>query len=205
MIMKYILVRHTETRGNVERRFNGRTESPFTPRGLRMNEILVEELAAIHGKQPVQKVYASPISRARIIGEAAAEKIGCPLVIDDGLREFDFGIFDGLTAEEAMEKDAKTWNLWMADYNFTTIPGGENYNEYHRRIGQFLEIQQQADEDGTVAIVAHGGTVQSLLVNLLNLPLDSKWHFQIPLGGIVMIDCPEGYGILKKLYAPDYD
>ncbi len=165
--MRYILVRHVETQGNVERRFNGHTESPYTKRGLKMKAVLIKELEALHEKWPITHIYASPILRARTIGEALSKRIQIPLVVEDDLKEFNFGIFDGLTAEEAMKRDPQAWKRWMANYNFETLPQGENYRDYHRRMGDFIKNHPMA-EDETTVIIAHGGTVHSLLLNLLS-------------------------------------
>lgn len=203
-IMKYILVRHVETTGNAEGRFNGWTESEYTPRGIQMKAILEDELVKIDQTTPIDLIYASPIARARIIGEEMAGRLNQPLMVDETLKEFNFGIFDGLTPQEAMNRDRAAWEAWMADYNHQPVPGGENYVDYHKRLKTFLAEHQKDHLNKTVLIIAHGGTVHSLLLNLLELPMDSKWHFKIELGGIAIIDCPEGYGILEKLYTPDY-
>ncbi|MDO4289088.1 MAG: histidine phosphatase family protein [Eubacterium sp.] len=202
--MKYILVRHVETVGNAERRLNGHTESEYTDYGLAMKAILEDALVALNDRMPIDAIYASPIQRAYQIGKTVAERLGLECVTEDDLKEFNFGIFDGLTADEAMAKDPETWNRWMADYNFVQLPGGERYEDYHNRLKAFLERHAEAHADKTVLIVAHGGTVHSLLVNLLDLPLASKWHFNVRLGSITIVDCPEGYGILEALYTPDY-
>lgn len=202
--MRYILVRHVETYGNVEHRFNGHTESDYTEYGLKMKAMLEDELVALNERLPFDKIYVSPIQRAYKIGKNVADRLGMPCVVDDDLKEFNFGIFDGLTIDEAMAKDPETWQRWMDDYNFVQIPGGERYEDYHHKLKRFLESHAEEHADQTVLIVAHGGTVHSLLVNLLDLSLESKWHFKIELGSITIIDCPEGYGMLEKLYTPDY-
>lgn len=203
--MKYILVRHVETTGNAEHRLNGHTESEYTPYGLKMKALLEEELKALHAKMPFDAIYVSPIKRAYKIGEAVAKNIGLPFKADDRLKEFNFGIFDGLTAHEAIALNKEVWEAWMADYNHVTLPKGENYLDYHNRMKAFLEEKAEEHAEKTVLIIAHGGTVHSLLVNLLDLPLQSKWHFNISLGSITIINCPEGFGMLERLYTPDYD
>ena len=203
--MKYILVRHVETFGNAEHRLNGHTESDYTAFGVKMKEMLVDELVALNTKIPFDEIYVSPISRAYKIGEAVAERLDRSFTPDDRLKEFNFGIFDGLTADEVIALDKKMWDRWMDDYNHVTLPEGENYTDYHNRMSAFLAEHAEAHADKNVLIIAHGGTVHSLLVNLLDLPLQSKWHFNIKLGSITVVDCPEGFGMLEALYTPDYD
>ena len=202
--MRFILVRHTETVGNAEHRFNGLTESPYTEKGLKMNDVLTDELAALHAKHPIDRIYASPITRAKHIGELAAEKLNVPLTIADQLIEFNFGIFDGLTHAEAMAKDGELWSRWMSDYNHVRLTDGDQYDVFHNALGDWLQTFDLAS-DQTVVMISHGGTLHSLLLNLLDLPMGVKWHFHLDLGGIMIVDTPEGYGILKAMYSPNYE
>lgn len=201
--MRFILVRHVETVGNIEHRFNGHTESDYTERGLRMKEILIDALCALNEKSPFDRIYTSPTLRAKKIAEAVGKRIGLGVIEDDVLKEFHFGIFDGLTAKEAREKTPDVWEQWMADYTFFPLPGGEQAVEYHERQSRWLS-QLDASPEDVILVVGHGGTVHGLMMNLLGLPLIEKWHFDIPLGGIVIIDVTEGFGVLRRLTVPDY-
>jgi len=204
--MKIILVRHVETYGNVERRLNGHTESEYTPRGEKMKALLIDELVAIHQKNPITHVYASPTLRAFKIAEDFSTSVGLSVQVEQVLREYHFGIFDGLSEEEARQIDEPLWESWMHDPNNVTLPEGDNYLEYHKRQALFLEELHRvyADQKATILIVSHAGAIHSLLTNLLDIELDKKWHFDVALGSIAEVDTIDGYGILRRLYSPDY-
>lgn len=203
--MNIVLVRHVETYGNVEKRLNGITESDYTERGLGMKLKLEEELININDGMPFDRVYVSPISRARKIGEAVANSLSIPLVLEDRIKEFNFGIFEGLTAEEAEALNPEIWQLWVDDYNHIQIPEGDQYDVYHEKIGGLIDEWKASHGDENILVVGHGGSVQSLLVQLLDLPLGARWHFKIELGGIVTIESNDGYGMLTSIYTPEYD
>lgn len=204
--MKIILVRHTETYGNVEKRFNGASESEFTPLGHKMNTLLCGEITSLNKKFPICHIYSSPRNRAKIVAEELSESLNIPLTVADELQEFNFGIFDGLTAEEAQKKDPELWDQWMKDYDGITLPGGDNFEEYYHRTINFCKIILSGFSDSdTILIISHGGTVTSLLMYLLDLPSEKRWHFGFPLGGIAIIDYIEKYGILRSLYTPEYN
>lgn len=202
--MKYILVRHVETVGNVEHRFNGITESDYTERGIAMKRMLEDELVRLNTTIPINKIYTSPIKRAYHIAEGVADRLNMDFTPDNALKEFNFGIFDGLTVEEARQKDPILFDAWMADYNHVPMKEGDNYEEYHQRIKNFILTHETEDRGKNILVVAHGGTVQSMMLNLLDLPLDSKWHFLVELGSITIIEVIDGFGMLSRLYAPDY-
>ena len=202
--MKIICVRHTETEGNIRGHYNGISESPYTKKGLLQKAVVEEEIVRISEDEPVACVYASPISRARLIGEVVSKRLSVPFETNVALQEFNFGIFEGLTYREAEAKYPQFWKAWMADYDGYEIPGGDSFNAYHMRVAGFVNTLKAKHADDTVIIVAHGGTVLSILTVLLGLPSEERWHFKIDLGAIVVVDCPEGFGILKQLYVPKY-
>ncbi len=204
--MKILLVRHVETYGNVERRLNGHTESEYTPRGEKMKTLLIDELVDIHKRHPFTHIYTSPTRRAAKIAEDFSASVGLPFQIKEVLREYNFGIFDGLNEKEARQIDEPLWESWMHDPNNITLPQGDNYMQYHRRQAEFLkELQHKhSEEKATVLIVSHAGAIHSLLTNMLDIDPDKKWHINVALGSIAEVDLIDGYGILRRLYSPDY-
>lgn len=200
--MKLVLVRHVETYGNVEHRLNGHTESDYTPRGEAMKELLVKELIALDEKLSFDKIFASPTSRAFKIAQEVGASTGKKIQVDHRLREFNFGIFEGKTRDECIDIFATEWDQWMANYKDYAVPEGQSQREYHDLCAEFLA---ELNEGETVLMVAHGGTIHGMLTNMLNLPLDCKWHFDIKLGSITIIDFNHGFGMLSHMTTPPYD
>lgn len=200
--MKLILVRHVETFGNVEHRLNGHTESEYTNRGEAMKEILVKELIDLNEKFNFNKIFASPTSRALKIARDVGAGIGKEVKADPRLREFNFGIFEGKTREECIEVSPETWELWMADYLDYVVPKGQSQRDYHTSCAEFIG---ELEPDDTVLLIAHGGTIHGVITNLLELPIDSKWHFDIKLGSVTVVDYNSGFGMLSRMTTPPYD
>jgi alpha-ribazole phosphatase len=192
------MMRHGETVGNVERRYLGRSESPLTPAGEATGVAMAEWLATTDAECPIDRIYTSPRRRTRQAADRASARLGCPVTVCDHLQEMDFGIFDGLTAGEAEARAPAIWQRWMADFAHYRLPGGESADDVMVRARAFIR-RVQASGDASVAVITHGGVVRSLLTALLALPPEAGWHFEIPLGGFAVVDCVEGYGILKGL------
>lgn len=200
--MKLVLVRHVETYGNIEHRLNGHTESEYTRRGEAMKELLVKELIVLDKKLLFNKIYASPISRAYKIAQAVGESTGKEINVDNRLREFNFGIFEGKTRDECITTNKSEWDQWMESYLDYPVPNGQSQREYHELCAEFLS---ELNVDETILLVAHGGTVHGMITNLLELPIDSKWHFDIKLGSITIVDYNDGFGMLSHMTTPPYD
>lgn len=199
--MKLVLVRHVETYGNVERRLNGHTESEYTPRGEKMKDILVDHLLEIDNKLQFDTIYSSPISRAFKIAKAVGNLSNKIVLTDERLREFNFGIFEGKTRDENQLATPLEWDIWMDDYLSYQIPSGQSQQEYQTLCKSFIDEL----EDKTYLIVAHGGTIHSIMTNILDLPIDKKWHFDIKLGSITTLKINDGFGILSYLFTPAYN
>lgn len=200
--MKLILVRHVETWGNVQHRLNGHTESEYTNRGEAMKEILVKELIDLNEKFNFNKIFASPTSRALKIARDVGAGIGKEVKADPRLREFNFGIFEGKTREECIEITPEPWEHWMADYLDYVVPQGQSQRDYHTNCAGFIA---ELEPDDTVLLIAHGGTIHGMITNLLELPIDSKWHFDIKLGSVTVVDYNNGFGMLTRMTTPPYD
>lgn len=196
--MKIYLVRHTETFGNLENRFNGITESDYTEKGLAVKEKVIDYFKKLNTRESFDTIYTSPISRARKI----ADDIGVfldlkPKIVED-LKEFNFGIFEGLKISEAQELYPDEFNNWMQDYINVEISGGDSFVKKSKVLHKWLKIVSNLN-NSSIIIITHGAVIRSLLAYFLDLDLEDSWHFDIPLGGICEIEFKNDYGILKQL------
>ena len=96
-----ILLRHGDTRLSPEHRFTGRRDLPLSASGTRQARAAASRLAA---GAPIDAVVSSPLQRAVDTAAIAAGELGLTAVIDDDLRETDFGDWDGFTLEEIQER-----------------------------------------------------------------------------------------------------
>lgn len=201
--MQIYLIRHVETQGNVTRNFNGITESKYTDYGRYMKRVLIEFLKNEHLKQPFDCIYTSPTRRAADTAEALSAELRIPLTEDPALLEFNFGIFDGLTVEQAQKRDPRAYASWMNNHLYAELPQGDSYAEKYKNSAAWMKELLKKD-DQRILIVTHGATLRCLLSYLLDLSLEAGWHFDIPLGGFCRIEYENGYGILKELTTPPY-
>ncbi|WKY46482.1 histidine phosphatase family protein [Eubacteriaceae bacterium ES3] len=200
--MKLVLVRHVETFGNVERRLNGHTESEYTDKGEKMKEILVKYLVELDQKFNFDSIFSSPISRAYKIAESVGSELSKDVTVDERLKEFNFGIFEGKTRDESIRDHQSEWDAWMDNYLDYQVPKGQSQREYQNLCRAFLD---ELEAEKTHLIVAHGGTIHSLVTNLMELPIESKWHFDIKLGSITTLNVFDGFAQLTHMGTPPYD
>ncbi len=151
--MTFYLLRHGATKGNLERRYVGRTDEPLLPEAA-------QALRAAYAP-PVTRVYSSPLVRA--VETARILWPSVPLEEVDGFRECDFGRFEYLRYEDL--KDDPRYRAWLESGGMTGFPGGEARAEFcDRVVAAFDRVAEEAEKlPGDVGLVAHGGTLMAIL------------------------------------------
>lgn len=166
--MELILVRHSITQGNLEKRFVGTTDMPLCAQG----EALAREKAPLMPQ--VEHLYISPMLRCRQTAELLWPDVA-KTVIDD-LRETDFGPFEGKNHAE-LEGDVD-YQRWLNG----ELSVGEPAEDCARRGVRALEaLTADAAARGleTVGVVSHGGLLMGALT-LCGQPPRAKFYDWYP-------------------------
>ncbi|MCI9164912.1 MAG: histidine phosphatase family protein [Oscillospiraceae bacterium] len=168
--MTIYLIRHGQTRGNLERRYTGVTDQPLCPQGR-------AALADWRGPE-AEAVYVSPLLRCR--ETAAILYPGTAQTAVPGLRETDFGAFEGHTYEEL--KDSPAYQAWLDSAGQAAPPGGESREQVRQRVlAAFRAVTAGHAPGERLALVVHGGTIMTLLEALE--PGGQFYRWQAPNGG----------------------
>src|SRR5689334_8334912 len=96
MTTRFIVIRHGETRWNVERRVQGKGDSPLTEEGLAQADAIGKRLA----RERFDVLIASDLGRARQTAERVAHHTGLAIRFDPRLQERNFGAGEGMTYDE---------------------------------------------------------------------------------------------------------
>ncbi len=182
--MDLYLVRHGETESNIERRYQGWTESPLSQAGIRQ----AEKAAHFLGRQNLSGLYCSDLSRAfhtaRVIGSSSGLKPeATPL-----LREINFGSWEGMTFDEIEQQYGTDIRNWLDDPFKRSAPGGETLDQVCARMKSFLEhLEQQASDGQSVAAVSHGGSIRALLFDVIGMSTASFWDLKVENASISLV------------------
>jgi broad specificity phosphatase PhoE len=99
MALTLLLARHGQTDLNTDERWQGRMDAPLNATGFAQAEQLVLSLPG-----GIDALVVSPMLRARQTAEPVARALGLEPTLDADFRERDFGLFEGLTADEAAQQ-----------------------------------------------------------------------------------------------------
>ncbi len=157
---KLYIIRHGRTAANEDGRYIGVTDEPLSSAGT--DEII--HLTEQFEYPPVQKVYTSPLARctetaALIYPDVFMEKI-------EEMREYDFGIFDGMPLEKL--KNDPAFIQWAVN-GVGKPPKGEERDAFTRRIITGIQkiLQDMMHlQIFDAALITHGGVLMTVLSGL---------------------------------------
>lgn len=165
--MKLYFVRHGESDANIQHVISNR-ESPFglTEGGKQQARALAEKLKDV----PITAIYASPVLRARETAEILSQAFHLPYQVTEALREYDCGILEERSDEEAWRLHREIAEDWTIHHNYLRKPeGGENFLEIKKRFVPLIESVAQDDLHARqyILFVSHGGLLQLILPEIL--------------------------------------
>ena len=174
---RFLLVRHGQTEWNAQGRFMGQLDIPLNATGHAQAVALAGRLK----DEQVNLIYTSDLSRARDTANAIRSSLAShvDLRLDARLRENNFGNWQGLTYSEIQERDPQSLALWEKDQLNNAPPNGETVREFHERVASFYHEVCEQPKDETVLVVAHGGSLQLLIIHALGLTPDRYWQFHL--------------------------
>ncbi len=178
-----LLARHGETPLSIERRFNGRNQTPLTDLGRAQAAAIGQRLK----EKTLAAVVTSPLPRTRETAEAVAAATGAPVIEESGLMETDFGEWDGLTFGEVRERWPRLLEEWLAD-PAASPPGGESLESVGRRV---LVARDRLVVDwpaSTIAVICHVTPIKWLLREALGAPAAAIYRTHVDPASLSQID-----------------
>ena len=154
------LTRHGETEWNIEKRLQGRGDSPLTKDGIQRAKELRDRIKNID----IDVIYSSPIKRALNTANILRGNKNIDIVTDDSLMEMCFGDYEGKKIDIVQEENP-SWdiNLIMQGNVEICAPNGENLKEVRERISKLMNKIIAENMGKSILIVTHGITLKALM------------------------------------------
>ena len=176
MSTRICFIRHGETDWNLARRIQGQTDIPLNETG----HAQALAMACNAARYEFAAVYSSDLSRAYDTAKMVAAKRGIEVKKLQQLRERHFGIFQGITADEAAQRHPEAYEHYrgrVPGYDFET---GESLLIFADRVKAAVELMVGQHSGQTVAAVCHAGVLDILYRKATGRPLDTPRDFVIP-------------------------
>jgi alpha-ribazole phosphatase len=177
-VSRLILVRHCEPQEDARGLCYGRLDIGLSETGREH----AEQLGAALARHEWDAVYSSPRLRAR----ETAVAVNRDVVIDDDLREIDFGDLEGRSYDEIAATDPDLYRAWMERPTTVHFPGGESFAELKVRALEALDRIRAAHE--VAVVVTHGGVLRAGLAAWLGMPDEAIFRLDQRYGGVTIVD-----------------
>ncbi|MFI2373278.1 bifunctional RNase H/acid phosphatase [Streptomyces sp. NPDC018833] len=174
----FVLLRHGETALTPEKRFSGSggSDPVLSDVGRGQAEAVAAALAA---RGTIQTVVSSPLRRCRETAEIVAARLGLDVVVDEGLRETDFGAWEGLTFAEVRERYPDDLDAWLASPKAAPTGGGESFATVTRRVAATRDKLLARHPGRTVLLVTHVTPIKTLARLALGAPPESLFRMEL--------------------------
>lgn len=190
---RLIIARHGETDWNVGEIFRGRLDVELNKTGLTQADALGQHLADFS----VEAVYSSPLKRALDTARSVAAYHTLEVSVAQGLADFNYGAWQGLTHQEVKERYAELYRRWLTAPHLVTMPDGESLDDVAVRARQVVENVVTSHE-GTVVLVSHRVVNKVLICSLLGLDNSHFWNIRQDVAGMTIFEYEDGRFVLTR-------
>jgi broad specificity phosphatase PhoE len=153
----FFLVRHGEGEQNVLRILNSLQDGErfgLTESGRTRVSMTAEELK----DEDIDTIFSSPIRRTRETAEIIAGVTGREIFFDERLRETDFGVWSGRSADDFWVKYPDP--AGRLDGN--PEDGLEGFRAMRARLGEFLHEVLESNSGKRIVLISHGDPLEQL-------------------------------------------
>ncbi|WP_199873050.1 histidine phosphatase family protein [Inediibacterium massiliense] len=189
------LVRHGQTKWNLEFRAQGSQNIELTDKGKMQAALLAEKMK----KYKIDSIYSSNLDRAYETALTLGEKIGIPVSKINDLREMSFGDWEGLTMDEIQKTYKSHYTVWRDQPHEAQIPGGETLVEVQKRALRAVYDIVKENEGKNIVIVSHGVAIKSILLGIMDIDLSNFYKISLDNTCINIIDFKDYGPVLVSL------
>jgi broad specificity phosphatase PhoE len=167
MSLKLFFMRHGETIYSQTGGYCGTLDPDLTPSGYEM----AQAFATAHKTLDWQAIYCSPMQRTIATAQPLCETVGLEMQLRDGLKEIDYGEWEGQTSEYVQEHYPDDYVRWLTEPAWNPPTNGETSVQIASRAALVLTEIEQKYPTGNVLVVSHKATIRILLCSLLGIDL----------------------------------
>ncbi len=156
------LIRHPEVENVSLKVFNGSIDVDLSKEGLKQ----AERLSEFFKNKGITKIFSSPLKRCHKTAQMIKESTKSELIIDNRLKERNFGIFESLSWKQISKQYPTEASSFLKDpFNFR-IKNGESFFDVYERAKSFLD---ELNFNENILIVAHGGVNRVIIKHFMGL------------------------------------
>lgn len=199
-MIRLILVRHGVTVCNENKLMSGFTDSKLSEKG----KLQSNKLAKYLKDEKIDKIYITPFSRTRETIKKLAESNNIKIEETSKLNEINFGDFESLSFNEIENIYPEEVDKMINKGFKYKYPNGESLEETFFRIRDEMKKIINDNDNSTILICSHGGTIRNIISYLLCDDYKYHWNFKIDNASITDIEIENNFAVIKKINDTTY-
>ena len=194
-MVKLILVRHALTVDNRKSRLSGHIDSSISEEGKEQIDKITNYLKDFD----IDKIYTTTSSRTKDTVKKLSELKSIEIIEKESLKEISFGDFEGLTFDEIKDKYPKEFQDMIEKGYEYKYPNGESLIDSYNRVCIELDNIISNNDDRTILICSHGGTIRNIITYLISNSYKYHWNFKIDNGSVTILEIQNGFTVITAM------
>lgn len=179
MTTKLLIMRHNAI--EPKNMLIGRTDVALSDYGLKKSKIISKSFSRL------DCIYSSPLKRCLQTAEPISKSTRTPLIVDERLAEINFGIFEGMTKDEAKRLYPKIWENRQNNKWYFRPENGESYDDAWKRASLILTEIKRKFDGKTILLVTHATLINIILSKLTGMILEDLEENYIKPGHVFTV------------------
>lgn len=185
MAIVLYLLRHGQTECSRDNAFCGSIDPELTSQGVEM----AHAFAAAYRDTSWSAVFSSPMRRTIATAKPFCEALGIDVQPRDGLKEINFGKWEGLSVDAVARDFHDDYIRWSADPAWYPPTGGELAVAIASRAMQVIEEIKNTYSSGNILVVSHKATIRIMLCSLLGIDVGRfRYRLGCPVGSVSIVE-----------------
>lgn len=196
MSLTIYFLRHGQTDFSRENAFCGSLDPELTANGLEM----AQAFAAAYCSTAWSAIFSSPMQRTRATAKPLSESLGMELELREGLKEINYGKWEGQSVETVSHDYHDDYIRWSADPAWYPPTGGELAIAIASRAMLVVEEIKHKYSTGNILIVSHKATIRIMLCSLLGIDVGRfRYRLGCPVGSVSIVEFGSHGPLLRAL------
>ncbi|MBF2066534.1 MAG: histidine phosphatase family protein [Calothrix sp. C42_A2020_038] len=196
MSLNLYFLRHGQTECSRNNYYCGSIDPELTPDGIEMAQVFADAYSSTNWKA----VFSSPMQRTIATAKPLCDAVKIQPELRDGLKEINYGKWEGKTPETVNAEFHDDYIRWLADPAWYAPTGGEMAVAIAYRAMQVIEEIKQRFPDGHVLVVSHKATIRIMLCSLMGIDVGRfRYRLGCPVGSVSVVEFTSHGPLLKVL------
>ena len=161
---KLYLLRHGQSEWNILNKVQGQQNTALTEKGIEQAQKAAIRLI----KENIDVIYSSDLKRAYQTAEVIGDKLSLEVNTLCGIREMNFGTWEGLPIETIERDHLDHYKTWRTAPHEITFVDGENLAKVQERALAAVNKIISETSHKNILLVSHGTAIKSLILDLSN-------------------------------------